>query len=236
MLYSYKNQEPSDLPFRIRLDDGSTRTSLNKLSDNELKSLGFIGPITKPEFDDTIQKIVWNGNEYEIIELNEKEIEEKKSEDRIKNIQNINYNLFWQKLIESSFYRKLRSAASQSLGANTLCTELMIIFSEAKTKKANIGMIQEYINILFFNFQFSDEEIQELKSIMEETDLSSIYSLPDSEYLSSHYYDQNLNKIIGPAPFDSWVLVNGKWEAPVPYPTNGKVYNWNEDLGDWIDI
>lgn len=235
MLYSYKNQEPSDLPFRIRLDDGSTRTSLNKLSDNELKSLGFIGPITKPEFDDTIQKIVWNGNEYEIIELNEKEIEEKKSEDRIKNIQNINYNFFWQKLIESNFYRKLRSAASQSLGANTLCTELMIIFSEAKTKKANIGMIQEYINILFFNFQFSDEEIQELKSIMEETDLSSIYSLPDSEYLSSHYYDQNLNKIIGPSPFNSWILIDGRWEAPVPYPTDGKIYSWNEEKRQWVE-
>lgn len=235
MLYSYKNQEPSDLPFRIRLDDGSTRTSLNKLSDDELKSLGFIGPITKPEFDDTTQKIIWNGSEYEIIELNDKEIEEKKSEDRIKNIQNINYTHFWQKLIESGVYRKLRSAASQSLVANTLCTELMIIFTEAKTKKANIGTIQEYINILFFNFDFSSEEIQELQSIMEETGLSALYTLPDADYLSSHYYDQNLNKIIGPSPFDSWTLIDGRWEAPIPYPTDGKVYKWNEKEKSWIE-
>lgn len=40
----------------------------------------------------------------------------------------------------------------------------------------------------------------------------------------------------GPKPFSSWVASNGEWEAPVAYPTDGKVYNWNEDSGSWTAI
>ena len=40
-LYSYKNEEPKQLPLRFRIDSGQTRTSLHKLSKDELKSLGF---------------------------------------------------------------------------------------------------------------------------------------------------------------------------------------------------
>lgn len=39
-----------------------------------------------------------------------------------------------------------------------------------------------------------------------------------------------------PKPFNSWVESNGEWEAPVAYPTDGKVYNWNEDSGSWVAI
>jgi hypothetical protein len=24
-----------------------------------------------------------------------------------------------------------------------------------------------------------------------------------------------------------------KWEAPIAYPTDGLIYSWNEELGDW---
>ena len=37
-------------------------------------------------------------------------------------------------------------------------------------------------------------------------------------------------------PFASWVASNGEWEAPVAYPTDGKVYNWNEESGSWTVI
>jgi len=39
-------------------------------------------------------------------------------------------------------------------------------------------------------------------------------------------------------PFDSWVLNEDTclWVAPVPYPTDGEAYVWDEDAGDWVAV
>lgn len=38
-----------------------------------------------------------------------------------------------------------------------------------------------------------------------------------------------------PQPFPSWTLNKETylWESPVPYPTDGDVYAWNEDTQSW---
>jgi hypothetical protein len=43
---------------------------------------------------------------------------------------------------------------------------------------------------------------------------------------------------IPPKPFDSWVLDEDTclWVAPVPYPTDGEAYVWDEDAGDWVAV
>lgn len=48
-------------------------------------------------------------------------------------------------------------------------------------------------------------------------------------------YSDSLDAFIPPKPFESWLLDEEtcQWQAPVPYPTDGIVYNWDEDLGDW---
>ncbi|CAB4154301.1 hypothetical protein UFOVP631_42 [uncultured Caudovirales phage] len=50
-----------------------------------------------------------------------------------------------------------------------------------------------------------------------------------------YFYDQTLDAFIPPKPFESWVLdeVTCQWEAPVPYPTDGFTYYWNEANIDW---
>lgn len=49
-------------------------------------------------------------------------------------------------------------------------------------------------------------------------------------------YDEARDAFIPPKPFESWVLVEESclWTAPVPYPTDGNVYTWNEDAGEWV--
>jgi hypothetical protein len=239
-LYSYKGQEPEELPFRIRLDDGSTRTSLNELSIEDLESFGFVGPIIKPKYDELTQKIEWNGGAYEIIDLTEEEIVriygEKEAEENKKKLELMDYNLFWELLIGSGVYKKLRAAAAQSLVANTICTELIALFSDAKVGRVNKLSIQKYMDILVLNFEFTAEEVEELQKIMDKTNLSLDYTLSDAEYISSHIYDFESNTIAPLSPFASWVFVNGEWNAPIPYPTDGKVYDWNEDLGNWTEI
>lgn len=39
------------------------------------------------------------------------------------------------------------------------------------------------------------------------------------------------------APQPSWVLdENYDWQAPVPYPTDGKPYTWDEDSLTWVEV
>lgn len=51
-------------------------------------------------------------------------------------------------------------------------------------------------------------------------------------------YDEQRDAFIPPKPYASWVLNEDSclWEAPVPYPTDGIMYNWDEEAGDWAPI
>ena len=47
-------------------------------------------------------------------------------------------------------------------------------------------------------------------------------------------YDPIDDAFIAPQPYPSWVLNSKKqWEPPIAYPTDGKLYGWNEETGDW---
>jgi hypothetical protein len=49
-------------------------------------------------------------------------------------------------------------------------------------------------------------------------------------------YDPALNGFCKPQPYASWILdtSTGWWNAPVPYPTDGLVYGWNEATVSWV--
>ena len=48
-------------------------------------------------------------------------------------------------------------------------------------------------------------------------------------------YDSVRDAFIAPKPYDSWLLDEDtcRWEAPVAYPTDGVMYQWNEEDKDW---
>jgi hypothetical protein len=48
-------------------------------------------------------------------------------------------------------------------------------------------------------------------------------------------YDSERDAFIPPKPFDSWLLDEAtcRWVAPIPYPTDGLIYQWDEQTGDW---
>ena len=50
-----------------------------------------------------------------------------------------------------------------------------------------------------------------------------------------YVYDSARDAFIAPKPFASWVLDEDtcRWQAPVPYPSDGELYKWNEDAGAW---
>lgn len=51
-------------------------------------------------------------------------------------------------------------------------------------------------------------------------------------------YDTDKDAFIAPKPYDSWTLNNTtcKWEAPVSFPTDGKIYEWDESTTNWKEI
>lgn len=48
-------------------------------------------------------------------------------------------------------------------------------------------------------------------------------------------YDAGRDAFIAPKPYESWLLNEDtcQWEAPVPYPTDGLMYEWDETITDW---
>ena len=50
-----------------------------------------------------------------------------------------------------------------------------------------------------------------------------------------YIYDKGRDAFMLPQPFPSWTLNEDTcwWEAPVPYPDDGKDYKWNEETTSW---
>lgn len=53
-----------------------------------------------------------------------------------------------------------------------------------------------------------------------------------------YIYDSVNDVFYAPQPYPSWTLNNTTWlwEAPVAYPTDGKVYKWNESITNWEEV
>jgi hypothetical protein len=53
-----------------------------------------------------------------------------------------------------------------------------------------------------------------------------------------YIYDEQRDAFIPPRPFTSWVLNEDTclWDAPVPYPQDGKMYQWSEDDQLWLAV
>jgi hypothetical protein len=49
-------------------------------------------------------------------------------------------------------------------------------------------------------------------------------------------YDSHRDAFIPPKPYPSWVLDEAtcRWDAPVPYPTDGERYTWDEATQSWV--
>jgi len=48
-------------------------------------------------------------------------------------------------------------------------------------------------------------------------------------------YDKTRDAFIPPQPYPSWILNEETclWDSPVPYPTDGESYIWNEETQTW---
>ena len=50
-------------------------------------------------------------------------------------------------------------------------------------------------------------------------------------------YDSVADKFYAPQPYPSWVLNSSwLWEPPLPMPTDGKQYGWDEATTSWVEV
>ena len=78
MLFSFKNKYPDQLPERVRLEDGSTRTGLSTLSLSELEAIGFI-PVSDPPAIPYTSIADWTGTNWLVREKTQTELDQEYS-------------------------------------------------------------------------------------------------------------------------------------------------------------
>lgn len=51
-------------------------------------------------------------------------------------------------------------------------------------------------------------------------------------------YDAVLDAFIAPKPYPSWLLNTEtcQWQSPISYPTDGKMYTWDEETQSWVEV
>ena len=67
---------------------------------------------------------------------------------------------------------------------------------------------------------------------------------PENRPLRGNYagigytYNRKNDVFYAPKPYESWLLNEDTWlwEAPVSMPTDGKIYEWNEESTSWIEV
>ena len=53
-----------------------------------------------------------------------------------------------------------------------------------------------------------------------------------------YVYDATIDAFVPPKPFPSWVLNTNtaQWQAPVPMPSDGAMYSWDEATQSWVEL
>ena len=51
-------------------------------------------------------------------------------------------------------------------------------------------------------------------------------------------YDEDRDAFIPNKPYSKWILNEDtcNWESPVEYPSDGKIYIWNDNKGEWEEL
>jgi hypothetical protein len=169
--YSPNGAYPQELPDYWRFEDGTLRRDLPELTDEELEELGWFGPIEFPPFQGTshyTHSFEWNSEtlSFDVTELDEFEKRRR-----------VNYQAFWDGLINTSAYATIKATASQSLEVNTVATEFIALLGDAKNGRANVEKIQEILLEIVENIPFSEEQLEEIQEIFVTSGMFAVYTL-----------------------------------------------------------
>jgi hypothetical protein len=112
MLYSYKNQYPTGIPYRIVMPNGNTRTDPSSFTEEEIQEAGYV-QVDNPPSADTNQVVEWTGYEWQVRNKTEEEIFNEHTN------MWISIRLTRDKLLKDLDWRYLRYQSQTRLGLQT---------------------------------------------------------------------------------------------------------------------
>ena len=74
-LYSHNGQYPDNLPFRITLSNGRTRTDPSTFTEQEIADAGYVAVSDKPSYDPTTQILTWENGDWLITDRTTEELQ-----------------------------------------------------------------------------------------------------------------------------------------------------------------
>ncbi len=126
-------------------------------------------------------------------------------------------------------------ASFAKLNSENIVTTVVSVVNEV-IKDSN-GLEQEQLGIDFLNKLYNTND--NWKKTSYNTN-AGIHKLGGTPFRKNHagigfQYDLQRDAFIPPKPFNSWILNEStcNWEAPIPYPTDGQLYTWNESTLSW---
>lgn len=76
MIYFYKG-EPVEVPHRIRLSNGNTRTNKTTFTEEELNDAGYFSTVNIKPVCQVDQKVIWGDTDWIVVDLTEEEYKQK---------------------------------------------------------------------------------------------------------------------------------------------------------------
>jgi len=139
---------------------------------------------------------------------------------------------FLLKLKSTSFYQKICKESVYDPKLNMIFSNFLF----------NLLILEDIRNIaieltsFFAAINFTENELDEIEEIFSELNID--FTLPSKEEIAkiSFDYDNFAVKNEMTKPFESWIWDGSKWESPVPYPTTGYSYIWDESAKEWNKV
>jgi hypothetical protein len=110
--------------------------------------------------------------------------------------------------------------------------------------KLGIGNIVEQVVVVSNDIAITEQAgIEFLRNLYKDSNAQWIQTSYNRNFRKNFagvgsFYDMYKDVFINIKPYNSWVL-NEKtceWEAPIPMPTDGQRYTWDESTKNWILI
>ena len=164
---------PQNIPAQWKATpDGELSTDLPDKTDDELVALGW-RKVDMPSYETYgaaffSNSYEWNSSTrtYDATELED-----------YKKPQRVEYNEFWNGLLDTDVYSTLKTAASTTLAANMMLTEFVALLDDAKRERANTTKIQASITGILAGITLSTDETAELQTLFDSTGMSAVYTL-----------------------------------------------------------
>lgn len=141
--------------------------------------------ISSPDFDpqtQTLSKletpVLIDGKVYktEVVDLTSEEITANALYEMDRIARGIDYTGFWKQLVRSEAYGTLKAAAKVSLEANVLATELISVFSDAKSDNLDAEVMQVSITEVFSATVLTDEQKTALTGLLDTYNFNACYT------------------------------------------------------------